>query len=65
MRPAMTQPVKKEDIQKIISTGEATMVSIDPDIKTEISKKQIDGIVADMKRHLAKNKKLHIVLIKE
>ena len=48
MRPAMTQPIKKEDIQKIISTGEATMVSIDPDIKTEISKKQIDGIVSDM-----------------
>ncbi len=61
----MTQPIKKEDIQKIISTGEATMVSIDPDIKTEISKKQIDGIVSDMKKHLQRKKKVHIVLIKE
>ena len=61
----MTQPFRKEDIQKIISTGEATMVSIDPDIKTEISKKQIDGIVSDMKRHLAKNKKVHIILVRE
>jgi len=61
----MTQPVKKEDIQKIISAGEATMVSIDPDIKTEISKKQIDGIVSDMKKHLQRKKKVHIVLIKE
>jgi hypothetical protein len=61
----MTQPIKKEDIQKIISSGEPTIVSIDPDIKTEISKKQIDGIISDMKKHLSKKKKVHIVLIKE
>ena len=57
--------MKKEDILKIISLGEPTVISIDPDIKTEISRKQIDGIVNDMKKHLSKKKKCHIVLVRE
>ena len=57
--------MKKDDILKIISSGEPTIVSIDPDIKTEISRKQIEGIVTDMKKHLSKRKKCHIVLVKE
>ena len=57
--------MKKEDISKIIDLGEPTIVSIDPDIKTEISRKQIDGIVRDMKQHLAKQKKVHILLVRE
>ena len=57
--------MKKEDVSKIMGLGEHTIVSIDPDIKTEISRKQIEGIVGDMKRHLAKRKKVHIVLVRE
>lgn len=57
--------MKKDDILKIISSGEPTIVSIDPDIKIEISRKQIEGIVTDMKKHLSKKKKCHIVLVKE
>lgn len=57
--------MKKDDIQKIISSGETTIVSIDPDIKIEISKKQIDGIVSDMKKHLSKRKRVHVVLVRE
>ena len=57
--------IKKDDILKIISLGEPIIVSIDPDIKNEISRKQIDGIVTDMKKHLSKKKKCHMVLIKE
>ncbi len=61
----MSGTSKKEDIAKIIASGEPTIVSIDPDMKTEISKKQIDGIVSDMKKHLQRKKKVHIVLIRE
>ena len=57
--------MKKDDIQKIIDLGEPTVVSIDPDIKTEISKKQIDGIVGDLRKHLNRRKKVHIILVKE
>ena len=57
--------MKKDDILKIISLGEPIIVSIDPDIKTEISRKQIEGIVTDMKKHLSKKKKCHVVLVKE
>jgi hypothetical protein len=57
--------MKKDEISKIIASGETTIVSIDPDIKTEISRKQIEGIVTDMKKHLSKRKKCHIVLVKE
>jgi hypothetical protein len=57
--------MKKEDILKVISLGEPIIFSIDPDIKTEISRKQIEGIVTDMKKHLSKKKKCHIVLVKE
>ena len=57
--------MKKDDIQKFISLGEQTIVTIDPDIKSEISRRKIDNIITDMKRHLAKSKKVHIVLIRE
>lgn len=57
--------MKKDDIQKIISLGEPTAFTIDPDIKTDISSKQINSIVSDMRRHLAKRKKVHIILVKE
>ena len=57
--------MKKDEISKIIASGKSTIVSIDPDIKTEISRKQIEGIVTDMKKHLSKKKKCHIVLVKE
>ena len=57
--------MKKDEISKIIASGETTIVSIDPDIKSEISRKQIEGIVSDMKKHLSKKKKCHIVLVKE
>jgi hypothetical protein len=57
--------MKKDDILKVISLGEPIIFSIDPDIKTEISRKQIEGIVTDMKKHLSKKKKCHIVLVKE
>jgi hypothetical protein len=57
--------MKKDDILKVISVGEPTIVSIDPDIKSEISRKQIDDIVKDMKKHLQRKKKVHIVLVRE
>ena len=57
--------MKKDDIQKVIASGEHTMVSINPDNKTEISRRKIDGIISDMKQDLAKNKMVHIILVKE
>lgn len=61
----MSSLIKKDDIQKIISSGDLTIVCIDPDIRTEISKKLIDGIVVDMKKHLLRKKKVYIVMVKE
>lgn len=57
--------MKKEVIQKIIDLGEPTAFTIDPDMKTEISGRQINSIVSDMRRHLAKRKRVHIILVKE
>ena len=57
--------MRKEELQKLISVGEESTFTIDPDIKSEISKKQIDTLVNDMKKHLARKKKVHIILIKE
>ena len=57
--------MKKDNIQKVIASGEATTVSVDPDNNTEISRRKIEGIIADMKKHLLKNRKVHIILVKE
>ncbi len=57
--------MKKDDIQRLINLGETTLVSIDPDVKSEISRRKIDSITSDMKKHLSRNKKVHIVLIRE
>jgi|694.fasta_scaffold29524_5 uncharacterized protein (UPF0297 family) len=57
--------MKKDAIQKLLASGDPTVVSIDPDTKTEISRRKIDGIIQDMKKHLLQRKKVHIVLIRE
>lgn len=57
--------MKKDDYSKLLSLGKATSITMDPDIKTEISRKQIDGVVADVKKHLAKRKKVHVIVIME
>ena len=57
--------MKKGDIQKVVDLGEPTVFTIDPDIKTEISSRQINILVSDMRRHLGKRKKVHIILVKE
>jgi hypothetical protein len=57
--------MKKVDVQKVISLGESTVVSIDPSLKTEISRRQIESVIADMKKHLSRNRKVHVVLIRE
>lgn len=57
--------MKKDDYSKLLSLGQATSITMDPDIKTEISRKQIDGVVADVKKHLAKRKKVHVIVIME
>ncbi len=36
--------MKKDDLQKILSLGDSTVVSIDPNIKSEISRRQIEGV---------------------
>lgn len=57
--------MKKDDIQRLINLGETTLVSIDPDVKSEISRRKIDSITSDMKKHLSRKKKVHILLIRE
>ena len=53
------------DVVKVVGLGDTQIITIDPDIKTEISKKQIDGIVSDMIKHLLRKKKVHIIVVKE
>jgi hypothetical protein len=57
--------MKKMDVQKVISLGESTVVSIDPNLKTEISRRQIESVISDMKKHLSRNRRVHVVLVKE
>jgi hypothetical protein len=57
--------MKKDELSRLISHGEPTVVSIDPDIKTELSRRQIDKIITDIKMHLSKRKKVHLILVKE
>lgn len=55
----------KKEIHKLIDLGTPTAVSVDPDLKDQIIRSQIEAVIRDAKKHLAQRKKVHLVLIKE
>ena len=55
----------KENFQDILSLGKAEKVTVDPNFKTDITRRQIDTLIKDIKTHLANRKKVHILIVKE
>jgi len=57
--------MKKDDFSKLISLGQVTSITMDPNIKSEITKKQIDDMVLDVKKNLTKRRKVHVIVVRE
>jgi len=53
------------DINTIMSLGSSKIFTIDPQQKDFISKSTLDSLIREAKTHLAKKKKVHLVLVKE
>jgi hypothetical protein len=54
-----------KDINTIMSIGSSKIFTIDPQQKDFISKSTLDSLIREAKTHLAKKKKVHLVLVKE
>lgn len=57
--------MKKGEIDKIIDLGSHEVITLDPNIKQEITRKQTDALTLGVRSHLAKRKKVHIIIVKE
>jgi hypothetical protein len=57
--------MRKEDFGRLLASGTPTVVTFDPAHKTEITRRQLDGLVSDLKRHLTKGKGVRVVVIKD
>lgn len=55
----------KDNFQDILSLGKAEKVTVDPNFKTDITRRQIDTLIKDIKIHLSNRKKVHIIVVKE
>lgn len=55
----------KDNFQDILLLGKAEKVTVDPNFKTDITRRQIDTLIKEIKTHLASRKKVHILIVKE
>ena len=57
--------MKTDQIYQILSAGKATTISLDPDLKTEINRVQLDSMVREARKHLTLKKRVHLIMIRE
>lgn len=55
----------KDNFQDILLLGKADKVTVDPNYKTDITRRQIDMLIKDIKTHLSNRRKVHIIVVKE
>lgn len=56
---------KNPEIDNLISAGKPSVITIDPNIKTEITRRRIDTLSKEITAHISSKKKVHVILIKE
>lgn len=57
--------MKNKELDKILAMGTSSTISVNPAYKADITRRQIDSVIVDVKRHLTKGKGVHIILVKE
>lgn len=53
------------EIKELLSRGTASKVEFDPSLKNEITRASLDAMVRDVKGHLARKKRVSVVVVKE
>jgi hypothetical protein len=53
------------EIKDLLSRGVASRVDFDPALKNEITRSSMDAMVRELKSHLAKKRKISVVVVKE
>ena len=53
------------EIKELLTRGSASRVDFDPSLKNEITRSSMDAMVRELKSHLARKRKVSVVLVKE
>ncbi len=56
---------KNPEIDSLISAGKPSIITIDPNIKTEITRRRIETLSKEITAHISSKKKVHIIMVKE
>jgi hypothetical protein len=54
-----------KEIKELLSRGSFSTISFDPALKNEITRSSMDAMVRELKSHLARKRKVSVVLVKE
>jgi hypothetical protein len=54
-----------KEIKVLLSSGSTTAITLDPSLKNEITTSSLNALIRDVKGHLARKKKVSVVIVKE
>jgi len=55
----------KDEITRLLASAKYTTVSLDPNVKDHITKRQLDDVTRSARSHLSARKKVHLVVVRE
>lgn len=53
------------EVKELLSRGTASKVEFDPSLKNEITRASLDAMVRDVKGHLARRRKVSVIVVKD
>ena len=53
------------EIKELLTRGSTSRVDFDPSLRNEITRSSMDAMVRELKSHLARKRKVSVVLVKE
>ena len=57
--------MKDKEIKELLSRGSFSTITFDPSLKNEITTSSLNALVREIKGHLARKKKVSVVVVKE
>ena len=53
------------EVRELLARGTTSKAEFDPSVKTEITRQSLDAMVREVKSHLARKRKVSVIIVKE
>jgi len=57
--------MKDKEIKELLSRGASSTITFDPSLKNEITTSSLNAMLREIKGHVARKRKVSVVLVKE